>query len=99
MRRRAWWSALKIFFATVLGITHRVAARVSKSFCQLFLKRFLKMLESGIDPERIEGLIEERAQARAAKDFARADEIRDQLAADGIVLEDGPGGTTWRREG
>ena len=37
MRRRAWWSALKIFFATVLGITHRVAARVSKSFCQLFL--------------------------------------------------------------
>ena len=61
MRRRAWWSALKIFFATVLGITHRGAARVSKSLCQLFyvifnfklLKHFLKMLESGIDPATV----------------------------------------------
>ena len=53
MRRRAWWSALKIFFATVLGITHRVAARVSKSLRQLFLKRFFLMLESGIDPATV----------------------------------------------
>ena len=47
----------------------------------------------------IDALIAERIAARDSKDFARADEIRDQLAADGIVLEDGPGGTTWRREG
>jgi cysteinyl-tRNA synthetase len=47
--------------------------------------------------ERIEGLIREREQARAAKDYARADEIRVQLREEGIVLEDGPGGTTWRR--
>ena len=53
IRRRAWWSAWKLFFATVLGITHRVAARVSKSLRQLFLKRFLKMLESGIDPATV----------------------------------------------
>ena len=45
----------------------------------------------------IEALIEERLQARKNKDFARADGIRDQLAAEGIVLEDGPGGTTWRK--
>jgi len=47
----------------------------------------------------IDALIAERIAARAAKDFARADEIRDELTAQGIVLEDGAGGTTWRREG
>ena len=52
MRRRAWWADLKIFFATWLGIMHRVAGRVSVSFSQLFLKRFSKMLESGLEPTR-----------------------------------------------
>ena len=47
----------------------------------------------------IDALIAERIAARSAKDFARADEIRDELTAQGIVLEDGAGGTTWRREG
>jgi len=50
-----------------------------------------------VDESEIEGLIEERKQARANKDFARADEIRDDLAARGIILEDGAGGTTWKR--
>jgi len=52
----------------------------------------------GDGDEAIDALIEERNAARADKDFARADEIRDELDAQGIVLEDGAGGTTWRRE-
>ena len=54
--------------------------------------------EAGWTPEKIESAIAERKAARAAKDFARSDELRDELAAAGIVLEDKPGGVTlWRR--
>lgn len=49
-----------------------------------------------VDEDEIEGLIEERITARAEKDWAKADAIRDRLDAMGIILEDGPQGTTWR---
>lgn len=51
---------------------------------------------SGVDPDEIEALIVERAEARKSKDFARADEIRDTLAERGVVLEDAAGRTTWK---
>ena len=45
----------------------------------------------------IDALIEQRLAARKARNWAEADRIRDQLKAQGILLEDGPQGTTWRR--
>ncbi|MDR0457292.1 MAG: cysteine--tRNA ligase [Treponema sp.] len=45
----------------------------------------------------IEGIIAERAAAKKAKDFAQADSLRQNLKERGILLEDGPGGTIWRR--
>ncbi len=49
------------------------------------------------DDARIQALVEERIAAKKARDFARADAIREQLAAEGIALEDTPQGVRWRR--
>jgi cysteinyl-tRNA synthetase len=53
--------------------------------------------DAGMDDAAIDAAIAARLAARKAKNFAEADRIRDDLAAQGIQLEDGPKGTTWRR--
>ena len=53
--------------------------------------------DGGMSDAEIESAIEARKQARADRDFAAADRIRDDLASQGIQLEDGPEGTIWRR--
>ncbi len=53
----------------------------------------------GEDDARIQALVDERVAAKQARDFARADALRDQLAAEGIVLEDTPQGVRWVRRG
>ena len=53
--------------------------------------------QAGIDGDAVERAIAERLAARKARDFATADAIRARLLGDGVVLEDGPSGTTWRR--
>ena len=50
---------------------------------------------SNVSEDRIAALIAERAAAKAAKDFARADSIRKQLLEEGVVLKDSATGTTW----
>jgi len=53
--------------------------------------------DDGLNDEQINELIEQRVAAKAGKNWTEADRIRDQLQEAGIVLEDGAGGTSWRR--
>lgn len=89
----ALWSALKddasaeAKLATVLAMDEILA---------LGLADWQGQTTPTADAAEIETLIEQRNAARKAKDFARADEIRDELTGRGIELLDGPEGTTWR---
>jgi len=57
----------------------------------------ISLKEDQLLDEEIEKLIEERIQARKNRDFKRSDEIRDELKAKNIILEDTPQGTRWKR--
>jgi cysteinyl-tRNA synthetase len=63
----------------------------------LFNQSPAQWFQGDADDTKIENLIAERKAARLQKNFAKADEIRKLLEADGILLEDGPTGTSWRK--
>ena len=57
----------------------------------------MKEVQEELVDDEIQALIDERLEARKAKNFARSDEIRELLKVQGIVLEDTAQGTRWRR--
>ncbi|RME35926.1 MAG: cysteine--tRNA ligase [Gammaproteobacteria bacterium] len=85
--------------AVVLGDTLRSLGGVL-GLLQEDPEQFLKegtAAGGGLSNEEIERLVAERSAARERRDWAESDRIRDRLKEAGVVLEDGPGGTTWRR--
>jgi cysteinyl-tRNA synthetase len=64
---------------------------------EAYLQAASPMAESGPSTEEIERLVTQRLEARKTKNWAESDRIRDLLKAQGVILEDGPAGTAWRR--
>ena len=61
-------------------------------------RKYMGLNRQALNPAAIDQLVAQRTAARHNKDFATADRIRDQLAEQGIVLEDRPDGTVWKIE-
>jgi cysteinyl-tRNA synthetase len=78
----------------------RTVAAVLGCFAQdpaqyLTVRRDLKVRRLGLDVARVEALLAARTAARAARDWAAADRLREELAALGVAVKDGPDGSTW----
>jgi cysteinyl-tRNA synthetase len=89
-------------FETVLmlGLENAASAIIAAEEAEAKAKAEAKAAAAAADPEyaRIEALVEARRAAKKAKNFAEADRIRDELAAEGITLIDTPAGTEWKRD-
>ena len=84
------------FFQEVGGVLGFFQKATDDYFLQ---DRAREVRKRGLDVQEIEGLIEARNAARAAKDWGKADEIRKTLAAKNVILKDTPAATTWNIEG
>ncbi|MCB1155652.1 cysteine--tRNA ligase, partial [bacterium] len=73
----------------VLGVAHRAPEEFRRDKVERFLR------DAPLTREQIEEKIQQRTDARAAKDFAASDAIRDELAAQGVIVKDTPDGTVW----
>jgi cysteinyl-tRNA synthetase len=78
-------------------VSKAILEEVRATFTQLLEIFGIVFQEELVDSE-IDALIEERNQARKDRNFSRSDEIRDLLKEQGILLEDTPQGTRWRKE-
>jgi cysteinyl-tRNA synthetase len=74
------------------------ALKASAQLLGLLQRSAEEWFQGDVDASSIGMRIAERAAAKKNRDFAAADRIRDELKAEGIILEDGPSGTTWRKE-
>ena len=84
--------------ARLQSIDDPVVLKASASLLGLLSSSADEWFRGGADEADVEARIAERTAAKKARDFAAADRIRDELKEEGIILEDGPSGTTWRRE-
>lgn len=84
-----------IYYATLRHLTNILG--LVQQDVEEFLKSDIGQEALGLSPEQIEDLIQQRQDAKKAKEFARADEIRQSLLDQGVVLEDTRQGTVWRR--
>ncbi len=96
----------KVYELAKLGNVYAERPVVFKESIKLLMKRLeqlssifgIKLQSSELNDDKVKELIQERNNARENKQFARSDEIRDELKNKGIILEDTPQGTRFRRE-
>ena len=98
--------AVSVLFDFARELNIATEERRSRAFLEAALAKFVRLCdvlgvvrpeERSDEDEKIEAMVKERAEARAAKDFARADRLRDELTAMGIVMEDTKDGVKWHR--